>query len=126
MGLHLKLIFVAIVLSISMAVFLALRRGAIRGGFVAFWMLVCMVMISIPLFDAFYKWLAQAMGLFFAIDMIYVFSILFLMLYVFYLTVKIQNVQDISYVLMSKCAILESLVRKDGSVNRIEAEVRGE
>jgi hypothetical protein len=126
MGLHLKLIFVAIVLSISMAVFLALRRGAIRGGFVAFWMLVCMVMISIPLFDAFYKWLAQAMGLFFAIDMIYVFSILFLMLYVFYLTVKIQNVQDISYVLMSKCAILESLVRKDGSVNRIEAEVRDE
>lgn len=86
-----------------------MRRGAVRGGFVGLWLTICVAMVTLPFLEPFYKQLAALMGLNFALDMLYMFSIMFLLLYVFYLTAKLQRTTDIVEILLARAAILESL-----------------
>ncbi|MBI3632788.1 MAG: DUF2304 family protein, partial [Candidatus Vogelbacteria bacterium] len=81
---------------------------AVRGGFVALWMAICTVMMSVPFLESFYKYLAISMGLNLAMDMMYMLAILFLMLYVFYLTTKLQRLNDIVETMLARAAIVES------------------
>lgn len=108
MSLRLEILLFLIAFSISLALFLAMRRGAVRGGFVALWLVICAAMMSLPFLEAFYKHLAALMGLSLALDMLYMFAILFLMLYVFYLTTKLQRLTDIVDTMLARAAIVES------------------
>lgn len=108
MGFRLEVLLFILASCISLALFLAMRTGAVRGGFVALWLAICAAMISLPFLESFYKYLAELMGLNFALDMLYMFAIIFLMLYVFYLTAKLQRTMDIVETLMARAAIVES------------------
>lgn len=74
----------------------------------ALWLAICTVMMSIPFLEPLYKHLAASMGLSLAMDMMHMFAILFLMLYVFYLTTKLQRLTDIVETMLSRAAIVES------------------
>lgn len=74
----------------------------------AMWLAICAMMMSLPFFASFYRYLAVLIGLNFALDMLYMFAILFLMLYVFYLTMKLQRTIDIVDVMLARAAIVES------------------
>ena len=95
---------------ISLALFFSMRVGAVRGGFVALWLAICVAMVSLPFMASFYKHVATLMGLNFALDMLYIFAILFLLLYVFYLTVKMQRLIDTVDIMLSRSVIVESSI----------------
>lgn len=110
MDLHLRIFLLITVALISLALFFSMRRGAVRGGFVALWLAICVAMVSLPFMESFYKNMATLLGLNLAIDMVYIFTILFLLLYVFYLTVKLQRLIDTVDIMLSRSVIVESSI----------------
>lgn len=110
MSLRLEILLFVLAMLISLTLFFAMRRGAVRGGFVALWLTISVAMVSLPFTTWFYKNMATFMGLNFAIDMLYIFAILFLLLYVFYLTVTLQRLTDRVEIILSRSAIVESYI----------------
>lgn len=108
MGFRLEVLLFTVTACISIVLFLGMRSGAVRGGFVVLWLTICATMISLPFIEPFYKHLAALMGMDFARDMLHMFAILFLLLYVFYLTAKLQRVADIVEIMQARAAIVES------------------
>ncbi len=101
------LIFILATATCSLLLF-AMRSGKIRGGFVAMWLSVCLLIGSLPFLESFYGGIATFIGMKYAIDMLFMFAILFLMVYVFYLTAKLQRIMDVVEILASRAAIVES------------------
>jgi len=95
---------------ISLGLFWGMRHGSVRGGFVALWMIVCVALLTLPFLDSHYKELAAFLGFSYARDMLNMSVILFLMVYVFYLTAKLQRVLDAVELLQSRAAIAEHLI----------------
>ncbi len=118
MGYRLEFLLFLLTSCISFALFLAMRKSMVRGGFALLWLLICIALVSLPFMETFYRWLSGLMGFNYASDMLALFAILFLMVYVFYLTSKLQKVSDAAEIILSRCAILESHVNTLVSLKR--------
>jgi len=99
--------FLLITACVFIAFLWGMRRGAVRGGAVALWIVICSAMVSVPLLESRYLALAQFMGISYARDMLNMFAILFLLIYVFYLTSKLQQASDTVEILLARVAIAE-------------------
>lgn len=97
-----------ITLIIASFLLLGVRKSMIRGGAVILWLGVFLALATLPFLEQPYKWLSDAMGFKFATDMLTMFSILFLLVYGFYLTAKLIRVNDYSDILLARLAILEA------------------
>lgn len=69
-------------------------------------------MLSVVIFEGFYKWLASVLGLNDASFLIIISLISFLMVYVLYLSIKISEITDRIQELISYASILENKIRK--------------
>ena len=84
-----------------------------RPAFAVLWMAVSLFLVSVPIFESFYQWLAgSVIGIVDARHVIYIVLIGFLLVYLFYLTQKINQMADRIQVLLAHTAILEAEIRK--------------
>ncbi len=112
MELKLKLLAALVGIAFASVVVMSLRRSQIRPGFAWLWLLIAGFLTSIPLLEAFYKWIASGLiGLDDARTIIYVPLIGFLLIYSFYLTLVISRLSDRIQELITHTAILESQIR---------------
>ena len=73
------------------------------------WIGISSFLVSIPVFESFYKWIAVSLiGMIDARNIIYIVLIGFLLVYVFYLTSKVSQMSDQIQELISFTAILEN------------------
>lgn len=99
------LVFFAFILSF-------VKKNAMRSGYVVLWLAVCSFLLSIPVFENAYRWIAYSVvGIVDARHIIYIALISFLLVYSFYVTLKISQMSDQIQELISSLAILENQVR---------------
>ena len=89
-----------------------LRKKNIKPFYSTLWLLVSLFMISLVLFEGFYKQIATYLGITDASFMVIVSLISFLLLYVWHLSVKISEMSDRIQELISYTSILENKIRK--------------
>lgn len=89
-----------------------LRKKNIKPFYSTLWLMVSVFMISLVLFEGFYKWIATSLGITDASFMVIVSLISFLLLYVWHLSVKISEMSDRIQELISHSAIMENEIRK--------------
>jgi hypothetical protein len=108
MGIRIKIFAVIIGLCFFFAVLRVIKRGGFRPSYSTAWIAIALFLISIPVFEFFYKWVAtSALGIVDARHIIYVVLIGFLLVYAFYLTTKISRMSDQIQELISYTSILE-------------------
>jgi hypothetical protein len=119
MGIRIQIIALIIGLIFFLSVLRYIKKNSFNPGQSILWILLCIFFISIPLLEQFYKWIAtDIIGINDARHIIYIFVIGFLLIYVFYLSSKINKMSDQINNLISYTAILEKEIRiKDGKKN---------
>jgi len=89
-------------------VFRSIRKNIFHPSYALLWIVMTVFLVSIPVFEKFYKWIAvSVIGIVDARHIIYIFLIGFLLIYVFYLTQKINQMKDQILRLISFTAIIE-------------------
>ena len=89
-----------------------LRRKNVKPFYSTLWLIVSIFMISLVLFEKFYKWIATSLGITDASFLIIVGLISFLLAYVLHLSIKICQMSDRIQELISFNSILELEIRK--------------
>jgi len=85
-----------------------LRKKSYNPSLSILWVVIALFLISIPIFEPFYRWLSyDIFGLLDARTIIYVVLIGFILIYIFNLTLKISLMEDQLQSLISYTAILE-------------------
>lgn len=100
-GLVFLLIFISLV-----------KRKSIKPFYTTLWLAVALFMISLVVFEKFYKWIATSLGISDASFLVIVSLISFLLVYVLYLSIKISQMSDRIQELISHSSILEHEIRK--------------
>lgn len=109
MGLHVKFWVFILVLVFLFFVLRALKNNVMRPSNSVLWIAISVFLLSIPIFEQFYKWLAvHVFGLADARHIIYIALIGFLLVYVFYLTRLVSRLTDQMQRLLGMVAILEN------------------
>ena len=116
MGIRIQMISLALGLIFLYFVFRFVKRNTFRPSYAIMWILVAFFLVSIPVLEFFYKWIAtNVIGISDARHIIYVVMIGFLLVYVFFLTIRISRMNDQIQELISYTAILEKEIKeKDG------------
>lgn len=106
---------ISLIFSITfILVFIALsRKKAIKPFYSTLWLFVSLFMLSVVLFEEFYKNIATAFGLTDASFLIIITLLSFLLIYVLYLSLKISEMGDRIQELISYTSILENKIRKN-------------
>jgi len=107
MGIEIKILAVVAGFVYLLFVSLSIKRNTLRPAFAVLWISVSLFLISIPLLEGVYKASATAIGISDARHIIYIGLIGFLLVYVFYLSLKISRMSDRIQVLLSELAIVE-------------------
>ena len=94
MPLYLKIISLLFAGSFFSAFFILIRKKATKPFYSAIWFAVSVLMISVVVFESFYKWIANLLGLTDASFLIIMALISFLMIYVFHLSIKLSEMGD--------------------------------
>jgi hypothetical protein len=105
-----KLKIVAVIIGFSFLLFILynIRRRKLTPSDSILWLLLAFFLLSIPLFENGYRWVStHVFGIPYAQDIIYIFLIGFLSIYVFFLTSKVGKMNDQIKHLISFSAILE-------------------
>ena len=111
MGIRIQIIGLIIGLIFFIGVLRYIKKNSFNPGQSVLWIFLCLFLISIPVLEPFYKWIAtDIIGINDARHIIYIFIIGFLLIYNFYLSSKITKMSDQIQNLISFTAILE----KDG------------
>lgn len=114
MGLRLKLISLILGLTFFLVVSWFVKKNSFRPSYAILWMFVSFFLISIPVFESFYVWVAYSVvGIIDARHIIYIGLIGFLLIYVFYLTSKVSQMSDQIQELISFTAILENTLKSN-------------
>jgi hypothetical protein len=106
----LKLMILAFVVGLVFFLFVlsVLRSRAFRPSFAFLWLCISVFLLSVPLFEGFYRWLAiNVLGLDAATYLVFIAVIGFLMVYVFFMTIRMTQMADKVQALISYTAILE-------------------
>lgn len=111
MGLNIK---IASIIAGVIFIFFVLRfskKNMIRPSYTILWLMVSLFLISIPVFESFYRYVAHNIfGLVDATNVIYIGIIVFILIYLFYITIKINTLSDQVQIIISSLSILESKV----------------
>jgi len=108
MGLKIKIISLILGLVFVYFVFRFVKKNTFRPSYAVLWILVALFLVSIPVVEKFYKWIAtMVIGITDARHIIYAGLIGFLLIYIFYLTIRISRMNDQVQELISYTAILE-------------------
>jgi hypothetical protein len=108
MEIKIKIISFIIGLVFFLFILKFIKKNSFRPSFAFLWILISLFLLSIPLAEPFYRWIAYTViGLTDARHIIYISLIGFLMVYVFYLTIKISRMNDQIQELICYTAILE-------------------
>lgn len=112
MGIRIQIIAIIIGIIFFLSVLRYIKKNSFNPGQSVLWILLCMFFISIPLLEPFYKWIAtDIIGIADARHIIYIFIIGFLLVYIFYLSSKINKMSDQIHNLISFTAILEKEIK---------------
>lgn len=114
MGIKIKIISLLLGLIFFYFIFRFVKKNTFRPSYAFLWILVALFLLSIPILEPFYKWLAvTVIGISDARHIIYAGLIGFLLVYIFYLTIRISQMNDQIQELISYTAILEKRVREE-------------
>lgn len=89
-----------------------IKKKTVKPFYSALWLLVTLFVISISVFEKFYKWISTLLGISDASFLIIVGLIFFLLIYVLYLSVKTSEMSFRIQELISHSSILENEIRK--------------
>lgn len=89
-----------------------IRKPSVHPLYRFLWVIISFLMITVPLFEGVYKSMATAVGLTDAPLLITMGVILFLLIYVMYLSIKISEVSDRTQELISSVSIIDRDMRK--------------
>ena len=112
MPIYLRIISFIFAISFLFVFFILVRKKSVKPFYTALWLLVGLFMISVVIFENFYKRIATELGLTDASFLIIVGLISFLMIYVLYLSIKLSEMSDRIQELISFTSILENKIRK--------------
>lgn len=112
MPFYLKLLSFVFAMSFLITFFTLIRKKTVKPFYSTSWLLISLFMISVVVFEGFYKWIATLLGLADASFLIIVSLISFLLIYVLYLSIKISEMGDRIQELISFTAILEKDLRE--------------
>ena len=126
MGLRIKLIALIIGLIFLYFVFRSIKRNSFRPTYAILWISISFLLISIPIFEGFYKWFSvNIIGIIDARHIIYIGLIGFLLIFNFYLTIKISNMSDMIQEILSNLAILQNAIEKLSKEDKPEVNILG-
>lgn len=109
MGIRIKILALAIGIGFFLFILRSIQRNTLHPSYAVFWFLIALFLASVPVLEEFYQWLAwSVIGIVDARHVIYIVLIGFLMVYVFYLTMKLSRLANQVQVLLSQLAIVES------------------
>lgn len=113
MGIKIQIISLILGIIFFFFVFRFVKKNTFRPSYAFLWILVALFLVSIPILEKFYKWLATSViGITDARHIIYIGLIGFLLVYVFYMTIRISKMNDQIQELISYTAILENQVKE--------------
>jgi len=113
MGIKIKIISLLLGLIFFYFIFRFVKKNTFRPSYAFLWILVSVFLLTIPILEPFYKWMAvTVIGISDARHIIYAGIIGFLLVYIFYLTIRISQMSDQIQELISYTAILEKRVRE--------------
>ena len=113
MGIKIKIISLVLGLIFFYFVFRFVKKNTFRPSYAFLWILISLFLLTIPILETFYKWIAvTVIGINDARHIIYAGIIGFLLVYIFYLTIRISAMNDQIQELISYTAILEKRVRE--------------
>ncbi len=114
MSIKIKLISLIVGVIIFMFIIKFIRKNSLRPSYSFLWVCVSLFLMSIPIFESFYKWISiSVIGMLDSRNIIYIGLIIFLLIYTFYLTIKISKMSDQIQELISFTAILENEIKKN-------------
>lgn len=109
MGLRIKILAFFVGIAFFLFVLRSIKRNGMRPSYAVLWMVMALFLISVPALEPLYQWIAgPVLGIIDARHVIYMALIGFLMVYVFYLTLKICQMSDRIQELISYTAIMET------------------
>lgn len=113
MNLRLKLFALVVGLIMAICIFRSIKRNNIRPSSALLWGGIALFMLSIPILTPLYQWIStDIIGMIDARHIIYIPLILFLLVYSFYLTVKVSQLSDRVQELVSMLAILDKEIKE--------------
>jgi hypothetical protein len=113
MGIKIKLVALIIGIIFAFFIFRFIKRNSFRPSYAVLWLSICFLLVSIPIFETFYKWIASnIIGIDDARHIIYIGLIGFLLIFNFYLTIMITKMSDRIHELISFVAVLENKISK--------------
>ena len=90
-----------------------IRKNTIRPSYSFLWVCISLFLLSIPILEPIYKWIATSIiGITDARHIVYIGLIIFLLIYVFYLTIEVCRMNDQIQELISYTAIIEKGSKK--------------
>ena len=113
MGIKIQIISLILGLIFFYFVFRFVKKNTFRPAYACLWILISLFLISIPALESFYRWVAiNVIGINDARHIIYAGLIGFMMLYIFYLTIKISEMNDKIQELISHTAIMKRQIKE--------------
>lgn len=111
MGFKIKLISLIVGLMFLLFVVRSIRKRSFRPSNSILWLLISLFLISIPMAENFYRWISYSViGLIDARHIIYIVLIGFLIVYVFYVTIRLNKMSDQIQELITNQAITENKI----------------
>ena len=110
-----KLTLMAVFLGVvfTTIVILSIRSSSMRPTFAWLWLGITAFLLSVPVFESFYKWFAsEVIGIDDARTVVYLALLGFLLVYTLYMTLKVSKLSDQIQELISHTAILELRVSR--------------
>src|SRR5438105_2656949 len=90
------------------------KRGAVKPFYSTLWLIVSFLMLSLVVFEKFYKSIADHLGIRDASFLVFLAAILFMLVYILHLSIKMSELSDRIQEVISNLAILERQVRRSG------------
>jgi hypothetical protein len=114
MGFRIKIIAFVVGCLFFLLVIRYVRRRSFNPSFSVLWLAVSFFLVSISILEPFYRWLADSViGIIDARHIIYIVLIGFLLVYVFYLSLKITRMSDQIQNLISYTAMLKNKINDE-------------
>ena len=108
MGLKVKLLALLLGFFFFAVVIAVIKRRAIKPSYAVLWIAISLFLMSVPLLEPLYVWLTYSvLGIIDARHTIYIGLIGFLLVYVFYLTTKVSQMDDRMQQMISFLAVFE-------------------
>jgi hypothetical protein len=109
MGTKIKIISLIIGVMFFLLITRYIRKNSFKPSYSFLWFAIAFFLLSVPLFEPLYKWFSTTViGIIDAQNIIYIVLIGFLLVYSFYLTIKISKLSDHVQQLISFTAILQN------------------